>query len=135
MTLDLRQFNKMTRVLGLNPPKVEDVLVDIHGSNYFASIDCSSSFHVLPIKKECRHKLSFQFENQKYQYKTCAQGLAGSPAAFQKWMTGLLGDLEHQGINSFVDDMVAHHKSWDGLLEILEELFIRLRRENVKLGA
>ena len=108
MTLDLRRFNVICRPLGVNSPKVEDVLEDIYGSNYFASMDCSTSFHTLPLAKECQHMLAFQFDNQKYQYKTCAQGLAGSAAAFQKFMTGLVGDLEYNGINSFVDDMMAH---------------------------
>ena len=106
------------RKLGLKPPKIEDILGDIYGSKFFASMDCSSSFYILPMKKEFRHMLSFQFLNDKYQFRSCTQGLAGSPASFQKWTTGLIGALEHNGINSFVDDMLAHNPTWCGLLNL-----------------
>ena len=59
-------------------------------------------------------------------------GLQGSPASFARLIDYVMRGL--RGVLTYIDDVLVHTSTQDGHLEQLEEVFLRLRKYNLKLN-
>ena len=59
-------------------------------------------------------------------------GLQGSPASFARLIDIVFRGLA--GVNSYFDDVMCHAKTHEEQLQALEQVFLRLRKYNLKLN-
>ena len=59
-------------------------------------------------------------------------GLQGSPASFARLIDFVFRGLA--GVNSYIDDVMCHAKTHEEQLRALEQVFLRLRKYNLKLN-
>ena len=59
-------------------------------------------------------------------------GLLGAPGSFQRLMEIVIHNLTN--ILAYIDDLLVHTKDHNKHLEILEQLFIRLRKHGLKIN-
>ena len=59
-------------------------------------------------------------------------GLLGAPGLFQRLMEIVIHNLTN--ILAYIDDLLVHTKDHNKHLEILEQLFIRLRKHGLKIN-
>jgi hypothetical protein len=128
---DYRRLNKLISTQQEHINNIEEIWARMHDSTWYSKMDLSKGFWQLPLKEECRDVTSFISPRGLFRYKFLPFGLSVSPAWFAKMMRKLLEgsiQLEH-----FFDDILAHTASWPYHLEILRDVFTRVRNANLTL--
>ncbi len=115
-------------------PRISDLILKVGQSTYFSSFDLSDSFHQIPLEKSSRPLTTFTSgPNRVHRYRVCPQGLCNSPMALSHMTKRLFSDLPF--VESYADDFVCHSsESVPKHLDKLEEVFIRVKNDNIKLN-
>lgn len=134
MCVDFRELNKISIPYSFPLPRIEDILDQLGGSQYFSTLDLSQGFHQVLIDEPDREKTAFSSNYGHYQYKRCPFGLKTLPGFFQSLLNGILSGL--QGIKCFVyiDDVVIFSPTLKDHTERITEVFERFRKSNIKLN-
>lgn len=117
-------------------PLIEDLLDELHGAQWFTSLDLCSGFHQIRIAPGEEYKTAFQIHSGHYEYKVMPYGVTGGPATFQTIMNVILASLLRKCVVVFVDDILIYSKTWeDHLLHVKEVLTILLQHQfHIKLS-
>lgn len=95
------------------------------GSHIFSTMDLTSGFWQLPLKKSSRHLIGFTCPGKgQFQYKVLSMGLKGGPKSFQRMMEPAMSGLDK--VIVYIKDLLVHSN--------LHELFNRLRNVCLKLN-
>jgi hypothetical protein len=111
--VDARRINRQmiadrTKVLPLR-----ELLQRFHGASYITSLDLTSAFLQVPLKKESRKWTAFQFQGKMYQFKSVPYGFKNSLAAFIRALERVLGDQEiYNNLVMYVDDLLIHSSTF-----------------------
>jgi hypothetical protein len=101
------------------------------GSSIFSTIDLTSGFWQMMLNPECRKYTAFTLPGLgQFEWNASPMGLLGAPGSFQRLMEIVLHNLTN--ILAYIDDLLVHTKDHNKHLEILEQLFIRLRKHGLK---
>ena len=73
--IDFRQLNKVMKHGRYPLPRIEYLLGQLGHSRYFTSLDLASSYWQIPLRKEDKHKTTFQTQHGLYQFKRMPFGL------------------------------------------------------------
>ena len=76
--VDARKVNRYTLPDRARVPPIQELLQQFHGSKFITSIDLSSAFLQIGLKKESRKYTSFLFDSQLYQFTRCPYGFRNS---------------------------------------------------------
>ena len=85
-----------------------DTIKDILSpGDYMASIDLTDAFFSVPIHKDSKRFLCFEFESQRYQFNVLPFGMKSSPRIFTKVLKPVINYLRNQGIKilAYLDDI------------------------------
>ena len=107
---DFRVLNSHSHVDKYCIPSVDEVLSRIgeKGANVFTSIDLSSGFYHIPIKREHQKYTAFTLTGiGQFVWTRAAMGLSGSPATFSRALDEILHDLDR--VVCYVDDICLYH--------------------------
>ena len=91
-------------------------------------MDVRSAFHRLSIAKGDEWKTAFRTRFGAYEWLVTPFGLAGAPAAFQRWINQVLGNLLGVTCAAYLDDILIFSRGtledqWSKMHEILNRLF------------
>lgn len=127
---DFRKLNLVT-VHDAEPiPDQEEIFAKLAKDNYFSKLDLTKGYWQVPLTKQAKPLTAFVTPNGLYQFKTMPFGLVNAPATFSRVMRNLLRGMDC--VHNFIDDILVHTVSWEKHLEVLRELFKRLRKANLK---
>ena len=113
-------------------PDQEELFTKQASDNYFTKIDLSKGYWQVPIDELTKPLTSFITPDGLFQFTVMPFGLVNVPATFSRIMRKLL-----QGMNcvvNYIDDILVHTASWEQHVQILTELFRRLRPANLTVG-
>jgi hypothetical protein len=116
-------------------PPIQDLLQQFHGSRFITSIDLSSAFLQIGLKKECRKYTSFLFDSQLYQYTRCPYGFKNSLSAFIRVLQLTLGSDTHSYAVAYVDDIIVLSPSFELHLKHLDTVMGRLTQAGFSINA
>jgi hypothetical protein len=106
---DYRNLNSITKDISYPMPVIEEVIATLHGTTWFTSLDCRSSFWQLPLTKSAKDKSTLTTHIGKFKWEVVPFGLKGSPSTFMSFMNQVL-----EGLNKFtlvyMDDILIHTK-------------------------
>jgi hypothetical protein len=88
------------------------LLQKFHGVKYMTSIDLSSAFLQIPLKKQSRQYTAFLFESTVYQYKRTPYRFKNSLSAFVRALKLVLGDDTSSFAVAYVDDVLVYSRSY-----------------------
>jgi hypothetical protein len=114
---------------------IQEMLQQFHGSKFITSIDLSSAFLQIGLKKECRKYTSFLFDSQLYQYTRCPYGFKNTLSAFVRALQLTLGSDTNSYAVAYIDDIVVHSPSFELHLKHLDTVMGRLTQAWFSINA
>ena len=128
MCVDYRALNKLTIKNRYPLPRIDDLLDQLFGSEYFSSLDLASGYHQIRINELDIDKTAFRTPFGHFQWKVMPFGLCNAPATFQNAMNKLFGSRIGKYVLVYMDDILVysknkqeHLKHLDDVLSLLEQ--------------
>ena len=130
---DYRKLNSKT-IPDRHPlPKIQQILENFGGNQYFSILDQGKAYHQLYLKPECRHYTAFITPWGFYEWVRVPFGLMNSPAVFQRFMEQCFQDYRDDFIVPDIDDLLVYSKDFNSHVEHLRLSLQRLQQHDVKI--
>ena len=132
--IDLRKLNQRIVRDNYSLPKVEHMLEQLIGSEWFCTLDLKSGYWQVELTEESKPYTAFTcgplgfFECDKMPF-----GAANAPATFHRLMENCLGFLNLTWCVVYLDDIIVYGKDPEDLLLTLGGVFEKLRKAGLKL--
>ena len=132
ITVNYQKLNKVTEILQIEIPRVDEVLDTLGGGSVFSVFDLFSGFTQLTIHPDTIPLTAFCTPNGLYEWLRMLQSAAGAPAWFVSVMIVVMAGLDNirMCLNDAIgsDDCPLHH------VATLATYFARLRLHKLKLS-
>ena len=108
--------------------------VGLAGSKVFSTIDLTSGFWQQSLEEGSRQYTAFTVPGKgtRYQWTVTPMGLQGSPASFARLIDYVMRELKN--VITYIDDVLSHSRDHQSQLNLLEKVFKRLRRYDLRLN-
>ncbi|XP_053351273.1 uncharacterized protein LOC128520866 [Clarias gariepinus] len=132
--VDYRRLNEVTRKDSYPLPRIDDALEHVAGSAWFSSLDLRSGYWQVELAPEARPKTAFSIGQGLWQFRRMPFGLCNAPATFERLMEKVLADIPRNRCVVYLDDLLVHGKEFEVALANLREVFLAIRRANLRLN-
>ena len=109
----------------------DDIFNRLGGSKVYSKFDLSKEYYQVPLSEDSKDLTSFVCFKGSFRFNVCPFGLASAPGSFSRIMRKLLDGGD--GLDSYLDDVLAHTTNWDEHLSVLKYFFERVRQANLSL--
>lgn len=134
LVIDFRKLNSNTRPFFFPIPNVEFILSSLRDAKYVSTLDLRSGFLQLAMAPDSKQYTAFSCRGQHYQFRVQPYGLLNSSAYFQLFVNQVLQDLLYDQVLVYIDDIIAYSSSYESHMALLDEVFKRLRKANLKIA-
>lgn len=117
--VDFRLLNKYTIPDRFPLPRLDDLLHAVKGSRYFVALDLCAGYWQILMHPLHQLKTAFRTEKGLFEFKRMPFGLTNAPATFQRIMNSLLGHMSFSGVLVYLDDILIHDSTIEGVLDKL----------------
>lgn len=133
--VDYRKLNAVTERDSYPIPYVSHTLSKLKDAHYLSTLDIKSAYWQVSVATESRPYTAFKVPGRGlYQFCRMPFGLHNAPATWQRIMDTVLGPELEPNVFVYLDDIVVITQTFDKHLEILEEVFRRLREANLTVS-
>ena len=123
--IDFRQLNRITLFDAEPMPNAEEMFAKLAGHKYFSRLDLTKGYWQVPMSDKSKKLTAFSTPQGLFQFRTMPFGLVIAPAVFSRLMRKLLDNMDN--IDNFIDDILVFTMTWPEHVDVLCELFRRLR--------
>lgn len=127
MCIDYRKLNEHTVPDSYPLPGIPELLRSVNASKYFVALDLRSGYWQIPMEKDSIPLTAFRVPGGLYEFVVMPFGLKNAPATFQRAMDFLLGDLKHNGVSVYLDDILIHAETAKECMERVAKVLGRLQ--------
>ena len=131
---DFRKLNEASLHDNYNIKDARSLIDDIGlaGSKFFSTIDLTSGFWQQDLDENSRQYTAFTVPGHyaKYEFTRVSMGLKGASASFAKLINHCMAGLDN--VLCYIDDIMIHTPTMAQHLEVLEQVFEKLREFNLK---
>lgn len=131
LCVDYRRLSAMTVKNKYRLPIIDELLDELHGANWFSSLDLYSGFHQIRMAEGDELKTSFQTRNGHYEYQVMPYGVIGGPATFQEIMNWVLAPFFRRFVVVFIDNVLIYSATWQEHLEHINAVFPALQQHQL----
>lgn len=132
--VDFRKLNSVTARDSYPLPILADVLDKLRDARYLSTLDIKSAYWQVPMEKNSRQYTAFIVPTRGlFQFTRMPFGLHNAPATWQRLIDKILGNLE-PFVFVYLDDVVICTQTFEKHLEVLEEVFRRLREAQLTVS-
>lgn len=133
LVTDLRGPNRCIYRTPFKMPTFESILLELHGAQWFSTIDLSSAFFHVELNEDSRHLTNFFAGDQMYRYRRLPFGLCNAPDIFQEALqTVVLAGCK--GSVNYLDDIMVSGRTKEEHDENLAKVMACLKNHNVKIN-
>jgi hypothetical protein len=133
--IDFRKVNEVTRKDAYPLPFINVILDKLRRARYISTIDVKSGYWQVPLTPASKPITAFMVPSRGlYQFRVMPFGLHSAPATFQRLMDRVMGPELDPYCFAYLDDIVVLGETFEQHLEVLQEVFRRLRAANLRLN-
>ncbi|GBM41059.1 Retrovirus-related Pol polyprotein from transposon 17.6 [Araneus ventricosus] len=133
LVIDYRRLNSQTIKDNFPLSKIDDLLEQLHDYSFFTTLDLAHGYLQIPLTENAKQKTAFITPDETGQFERMIFGLTNATAEFQRFMCLALGPLCNLGVLCYLSDILIPALTWEEMIEILIEVFERLRSANFTL--
>ena len=135
MCLDYRKVNKHLAV-DIHPlPKLEELVENVSGHGWYATLDLKDAYYQVMLDEESRDITTFSEGVSLYRFKRLPFGLSCSAAIFTRQLNAVLAPLlKEKWVSSYLDDIIVYSNDFNTLLNRLDKLFSHMKKVGIKLN-
>ena len=133
LCVDYRPVNEDTIDEREPLPIVQDVIDQLAKAKIFTTLDMAWGYWQIPMHPDSIDKTAFITPDGHYEWLVLPFGLKNAPPTFQRVIRRVLGNLVNHGVIPYLDDIIIYAENEEVHAQLLREVFIRLRENNIKL--
>ena len=115
-------------------PHIDQVVDSTSGCETLCFLDAYSGYHQTVMKESDQLTTSFITLFGSFCYITMSFGLKNTGATYQRCMLKCFGDLIGWTVEAYVDDIMVKSKWANQVIANLEQTFVKLRANDIKLN-
>lgn len=127
LCIDYRRLNAVTKKDAFPLPRIEDCLDAVAGAVWFSTLDITSAYNQIPVRKEDIPKTAFITKYRLHHFQTMPFGLCNAAATFQRVMEMALRGLQWETCLIYLDDVITFGKDLNEHLNRLQGVLDRIR--------
>ena len=127
--IDFRRLNKITVTDPQPVPSPAESFLGMSEDKYFSKLDLTKGYHQIRVRPSDVHKTAFVTMGQHYEFLRMPFGMVNSGMTMIRAVRRLLEGMDN--VVDYIDDLLVHTKTWEEHLQVLEELFKRLKAANL----
>jgi hypothetical protein len=133
--IDFRKLNTASEKDAYPLPHITATLDKLRGAKYLSTLDLKQGYWQIPLSPKSRPPTAFTVPGRGlFQFTVMPFGLHSAPATFQRLLDQVVGpDLEPR-VLVYLDDIIVTSQTFDEHLELLKEVFRRLRSAKLRVN-
>jgi len=131
--IDYRRVNALVKQDGFPLPRVQDCLDAVSGSAFFSSLDLTSGYFQIPLKKEDVPKSAFCCKFGHFEMTRMPFGLNNASSTFQRTMELALQGLQWEICLVYIDDIIVYAETFEEHMARVDEVLGRVKQAGLKL--
>jgi hypothetical protein len=133
MCIDYRKLNSKTKPDRHPIPNLLDAVYNLHGTEFFTSLDLVKGYHQIPLDEKSKEYTAFSTSKGHWQWCRLPFGLRNAPAAFQREIMKVLQEFSQRKVTVYIDDILINDVSFDDHLELVRQVLTALKNHNLKI--
>ena len=129
--VDLSELNWRVILDSYQPPSMQQLLEQLHGSTCFSTMDLQHAFLQLALHEQCRPYTAFQWKGKQYCFARVPFGLSSAPLYLQRVLDDATRHLDCTKV--YADDSLVHANGEEASIQALKQLFSVFRSLQLKL--
>ena len=113
-------------------PKVDDLLANLAGGQYFSKLDLSQAYLPLPPDERSKEFVTVNTHRGLYRYNRLPFEVSSAPSIFQQTIENLLQGIK--GVSVYIDDIHISGSTLHEHLQILDTVLEKLQTSGLKLN-
>ena len=130
--VDYRALNAITIKNAYPLPRIDDLLDQLHGAQFFTSLDLTSAYHQIPMEPSDIHKTAFRTRYGHYEFTVMPFGLTNAPATCQQVTNDVLRPYLDKFTSVYLDDCLIWSKTEAEHLEHIRLVLDAFTRSNLR---
>jgi hypothetical protein len=134
MVVDYRLLNRKIVFDAFPMPSVENAFANFGKATIFPVLDLNSAYYQIPLSAKSRKVTAFCTPFGLFEFTKLPMGISVGCQVLSRVVDTLFGDLKHQYVYNFMDDLLIYSRSREEHRRHLKEVFSRLERAGFTLN-
>ncbi|KAI5148608.1 hypothetical protein ENBRE01_0423 [Enteropsectra breve] len=134
LCIDFRGLNNITKKDCYPIPRIDEILDELSGANYFTCLDATSGYYQIEIVEADKEKTAFRWKGGLYEFNRMPFGLCNAPATFQRAMDVVFNNIRGVFVLPYLDDIIIYSKTAEDHINHLKIIAERLLQANIALN-
>jgi len=126
LCIEYKSLNKITVRNRYPVPRIDDLLHQDNGPNFFSNIDLNFGYHQVPIKPTDVWKTTFKSKEGLFEWLVMPFGLRNEPTTFMRLMDYVMRPFTNSFVVVYLDDILIFSKTWEEHMRHIQQILSTL---------